>query len=118
MVTARSGPTRPAHRLMAAASSTSVPVATTDSAAQPTMASGWRAASTVAAMSSRAPACGRVTVRTTRSGRSPRASSTVPATSPMASEATGWRERALANGTRPLRRQSAGPEKRMSSERR
>ncbi len=95
------GPTRPAHRLMAGVSSISCPVPTTDSAAQPTRANGWSTAATVATMSSSAPAWGRVAVTTTRSGRSPSASSTAPATSPVACEATGCSDRALAKGTAP-----------------
>ncbi len=109
------GPTRPAHREMAGVSSTSWAVPTTDSAAQPNMANGWSTAATAPAMSSRAPAWGLVTVRTTRSGRSPMDSSTAPATSPVAWEATGCSDSALAKGT-PA--QSPVDVNRMSSERR
>ena len=63
-----SGPTRPAHRLMAGVSSISWPVPTTDSAAHPTWPAGGAPAPTVPTMSSRAPAWGRVAVTTTRSG--------------------------------------------------
>ena len=61
---------------MAGVSSTSRPVPTTDSAAAPTMASGWSTAPTVRTMSSRAPAWDRVAATITRSGRSPMDSST------------------------------------------
>ena len=100
---------------MAGVSSISWAVPTTDSAAQPNMASGWSTAATVPTMSSRAPAWGRVAVTTTRSGRSPMASSTAPTTSPVAWEATGCSESALAKG---MAAQPPVVVNRMSSERR
>ncbi len=65
-------------------------------------------------MSSSAPACGRVTDTTRRSGRSPTVSSTAPATSPMACEATGCSETALAKAgplTGPSRHGRIRPER-------
>jgi hypothetical protein len=112
------GPTWPAHRPMAGVSPERCPAATTEPVAHPTMARGWSTASTVFTMSSRAPAWVRVVVTTTRSGRSPMASSRAPAVSPVAMAGTGCSDRALAKGT--AGQSPVGPAElnRMSSDRR
>ena len=69
----------------------------------------------MATTSSSAPAWARVTVTTTRSGRSPISSRTAPTTSPVAWLVTGWRERALANAAAA---HPADEVNRMSSDRR